>query len=124
MVSSSPFNFSVYLAGEELFFGVDIPRRQEHVDQHVKEIGRGVVDMMAITVKFPPVNAPLVHDTEDEVTKDGFHKQNLRDEFQPNDDLLSKVDMVEYIQTDSKGHLCNIKEKEESYSQSYKDCSL
>lgn len=113
-ILTSSSNFTAYLAREELFFGIDLARRQEHVDQHVEEIGRRIVDMMAITVKFPPVDTPLVHDTEDKITKDGFHEQNLRDEFQPNNDLLSKVDMVEHIQTDSKGHLQQQRERIQS----------
>lgn len=83
--------------------------------------------MMAIRIKLPPVDAPLVHDTEDQITKDRLHEQNLRHEFEPNKGLALVVNVVEDVQADSKGHvndtnhdgllhLVGIREKQEVFS--------
>lgn len=61
--------------------------------------------MVAIGIKLPPVDTPLVHDTEDQVAKDGLHKQDLRQEFEPDKSLALVIDVVKDVQADSKGHV-------------------
>lgn len=63
------------------------------------------MNVIAFIVKCPPVNAPLVQDTECEIAKDGRHEQNLGHKFEPNEHLVLKVDVVVDLQADTKGHL-------------------
>lgn len=63
------------------------------------------MDVMAVLVQSPPVDAPLVHDTEDEVAKDALHEKDLRQELEPDECLLFVVCVVEDLQANSKRHL-------------------
>jgi hypothetical protein len=59
----------------------------------------------AVAIELPPIHAPFVQNAKHEITKHGFHKHDLRQEFQPDKDLVTVVNVVKYIKTDSKRHL-------------------
>lgn len=63
------------------------------------------MDMVTFTVQLPPVDAPLVHDTKDKVSKDRLHKEDLWYELKPDECFALIVDMVKDVQADSKCHL-------------------
>lgn len=67
---------------------LDLARRQEHVDERVQQPRRRLPDRV-------PVDAPFVHDREDEVAKDGLEEDQARDEVAPDVDGRSKVPGVD-----------------------------
>ena len=86
------------LTSVELFAWLDCSRRQEHVDQHVEQIGWG-------GGRGRPVDGPLVDDTNDEVSKDTVEKEELGDEFGIDVEVFFEVQMVGYLQADGECHL-------------------
>jgi len=87
------------LSSEELFLGIDGSGREEHVDEHVEESGRGD------ETRLSPVDGPLVDDADDEVTEDGLHEEELGDEFGVDGHVLFEVDVVGDLKADGEGHL-------------------
>lgn len=63
------------------------------------------MNVITVLIQSPPVDTPFVHDTENKVAKDGFHKQDLWEELQPNKDLVAIMDVVKDIQADGERHL-------------------
>lgn len=61
--------------------------------------------MVAILIQSPPIDRPLVKDTKNEIAKDTFHEEDLRQCLQPDKHLLAIVDMVENVEDNGKGHL-------------------
>lgn len=39
------------------------------------------MNVITVLIQSPPVDTPFVHDTENKVAKDGFHKQDLWEEL-------------------------------------------
>jgi hypothetical protein len=86
------------LASVELRSILNSSRRQEHVNQHVEQVGwrgRGI----------RPVDGPLVDDTNDEVTKDTVEEEHLGDELGVDVEVLLEMQVVWYLQTNGEGHL-------------------
>jgi hypothetical protein len=75
-----------------------VTRRQEHLDEHVQQVGRGLAGSI-------PVNGPLVDDAGDEVPEDGLHEEDLREELGPDELGTLEVEVVEDLEADGEGHL-------------------
>jgi hypothetical protein len=73
-------------------------RLQEHENQHVQQTGR------ALTTGRP-VDAPLVHNRESKVTKDGLEEDHTRDEVAPDIDLGLEVASVDECPHEREGHV-------------------
>ena len=67
------------MAGVQFFPVGDSARLQEHVDEHVQEAGRLLLD-------GDPVHTPLVDDREDKVAKDGLEENHTGEKVAPNID--------------------------------------
>lgn len=93
------------MAREQLILGIHITRLQEHVNEGVQQTGWRVSNVVASGIQFPPVDTPLVQNQANEVAENGFHEEDLREEFKPDKHLITIVDMVENVQADGKSHL-------------------
>lgn len=80
-------NLNECLASVELRSVLDSSRRQEHVDQHVEQIGWG-------GRRSRPVDGPLVDDTDDEITEDTVEEEHLGDELGIDVEVLLEMQVV------------------------------
>jgi hypothetical protein len=78
------------LTSVELRSIFDSSRRQEHVDQHVEQIGWGGRGSR-------PVDGPLVDDTDDEVTEDTVEEEHLGNELGVDVEVLLEMQVVWYL---------------------------
>ena len=78
------------LASVKLRSVLDSSRRQEHVDQHVEQIGWGGRGGR-------PVDGPLVDDTNDEVTEDAVEEEHLGNELGVDVEVLLEMQVVWYL---------------------------
>ena len=86
------------LPGVELRLRVDLAGREDHPDQHVEQ-GR------SLRRRLGPVDAPLVDDADDEVSKNGLKEDHLRNEVGVDIREALETNVIGNLQTKSERHL-------------------
>ena len=101
------------LAGVELRFGVDDAWLEEHVDDHIEQAWRRVVERVAGGVGGVPVDAPLVHDRDHKIAEERLEEEELWQELGPDPRRALKVQVVRHVEQDRKRHVHDTKHDRE-----------